>query len=304
MAWQGYKSGLIKQVVWYLKFCVALIAAINTYEITAGYLLTWFSPNDYRLYLISFLVNLFLIYIILVLLLLPLFRSLQQLDKKTWNKVAGILPGIGNGVLLMAMLLQLLPYSNITATIQSKISEDKLVTVITRQADFIKKKWLPVFSAATTPAMAAATDNNYGIEGESKLSFVTDTYQIRKDLEMEMLNAINFERSKQGLNTLKPDPKLCMVAREHAADMFKRGYFAHNTPEGINPFTRMHQAGIYYKTAGENLALAPTLWQAHNGLMHSPGHRANILNPRFGRAGIGILDGGAYGLMICQEFRD
>lgn len=304
MAWQGYKSGVVKQLVWYLKFSVALLAANNTYEITAGYLLSWFSPNDYRLYIISFLANLFLIYIILLLLLFPLTRSLHQLDQKKWNKAAGILTGICNGVLLVVILLQLVPYSNIAATIQSKISENKIVSVVTREADFIKKKWLPVFSAATTPAMAAATDNNYGIEGEAKLSFVTDTYQIRKDLEMEMLNAINFERSKQGLKVLKPDPKLCMVARAHAADMFKRGYFAHNTPEGITPFIRMHEAGIYYKTAGENLALAPTLLQAHNGLMHSPGHRANILNPRFGRAGIGILDGGAYGLMICQEFRD
>jgi uncharacterized protein YkwD len=38
--------------------------------------------------------------------------------------------------------------------------------------------------------------------------------------------------------------------------------------------------------------------------MNSPGHRANILNPSFGRVGIGILDGGFYGLMISQEFRD
>jgi uncharacterized protein YkwD len=38
--------------------------------------------------------------------------------------------------------------------------------------------------------------------------------------------------------------------------------------------------------------------------MNSPGHRANILKPEFGRLGIGILDGGFYGLMISQEFRD
>jgi uncharacterized protein YkwD len=43
---------------------------------------------------------------------------------------------------------------------------------------------------------------------------------------------------------------------------------------------------------------------AHINLMNSPGHRANILQPSFGRLGIGILDGGFYGLMISQEFRD
>jgi uncharacterized protein YkwD len=38
--------------------------------------------------------------------------------------------------------------------------------------------------------------------------------------------------------------------------------------------------------------------------MNSPGHRANILNPQFGRVGIGIMDGGIHGLMVSQEFRD
>jgi len=38
--------------------------------------------------------------------------------------------------------------------------------------------------------------------------------------------------------------------------------------------------------------------------MTSPGHRANILQPQFGRVGIGIMDGGIRGLMISQEFRN
>ena len=86
--------------------------------------------------------------------------------------------------------------------------------------------------------------------------------------------------------------------------MFVRGYFSHYTPEGKDPFQRMHDAGVTYRTAGENLALAPTLQLAHTGLMNSPGHRANILHPQFGRVGIGILDGGRRGIMVSQEFRN
>ena len=48
----------------------------------------------------------------------------------------------------------------------------------------------------------------------------------------------------------------------------------------------------------------PTLPIAHNGLMNSPGHRANILRPEFGRVGIGIMDGGLRGLMVTQKFRN
>jgi uncharacterized protein YkwD len=115
---------------------------------------------------------------------------------------------------------------------------------------------------------------------------------------------INNERAKEGLKPLKADREETMVARAHSKDMFVRGYFAHVNPDGKDPFDRMKEAKIKFKSAGENLALAQTLQIAHTNLMNSPGHRANIMNPAFGRVGIGIQDGGFYGLMISQEFRD
>ena len=87
-------------------------------------------------------------------------------------------------------------------------------------------------------------------------------------------------------------------------DMFNRGYFSHITPEGQTPGNRMRKEGVRFITSGENLALGQTLLICHNGLMNSPGHRANILNPAYERIGIGILDGGKYGLMITQNFRN
>jgi uncharacterized protein YkwD len=66
----------------------------------------------------------------------------------------------------------------------------------------------------------------------------------------------------------------------------------------------MHQSNVQFLTAGENLALAPTLSVAHTGLMNSPGHRANILRAQFGRVGIGIIDGGMRGFMVSHEFRN
>ena len=38
--------------------------------------------------------------------------------------------------------------------------------------------------------------------------------------------------------------------------------------------------------------------------MNSSGHRANILRPQYGRIGISMLDGGRYGLMVTQNFRN
>jgi hypothetical protein len=41
---------------------------------------------------------------------------------------------------------------------------------------------------------------------------------------------------------------------------------------------------------------------AHTGLINSPGHRANIMRPAFSNVGIGMMDAGAHGLMVTQEF--
>ena len=127
---------------------------------------------------------------------------------------------------------------------------------------------------------------------------------MRSDLEAQMVDLVNQERIQRGLRPFQADPELTEVARAHSRDMFARGYFAHITPDGKSPFDRMDEAHVQYLTAGENLALAHSLSIAHNGLMNSPGHRANILNQNFSRIGIGILDGGFYGLMVSQEFRN
>lgn len=73
-------------------------------------------------------------------------------------------------------------------------------------------------------------------------------------------------------------------------------------PEGFSPFDRMDETGMIYNFAGENLALSPNTDIAMQGLMSSPGHKANILSINFGRIGVGIMDGGIYGEMFCQEF--
>ena len=111
-------------------------------------------------------------------------------------------------------------------------------------------------------------------------------------------------RVRQGLPPVSFDDKLRDVARAHSKDMFKRGYFSHYTLEGLSPFDRMEDAQITYQYAGENLALAPTTPFAMQGLMNSPGHRANILNPNFNKVGIGVIDGGIFGKMYSQEFSD
>ncbi|MBA3723897.1 MAG: hypothetical protein H0W89_03300 [Candidatus Levybacteria bacterium] len=117
-----------------------------------------------------------------------------------------------------------------------------------------------------------------------------------------MFRLVNTERAKAGLNLVSFDNSLRDVAREHSDDMFSRGYFSHQSLEGLSPFDRMEDAGIDFAYAGENLALAPSTPLAMQGLMNSRGHRDNILSPNFNKIGIGVIDGGIYGKMYSQEF--
>ena len=120
--------------------------------------------------------------------------------------------------------------------------------------------------------------------------------------EMQMWQLINEERQKAGLQPLKIHEGLVGLARLKSEDMINLGYFSHQSPTYGSPFEMMNKAGITYYTAGENIAGAPTVERAHQALMNSPGHRANILNASFTHVGIGIVDGGPYGKMYTQMF--
>lgn len=120
--------------------------------------------------------------------------------------------------------------------------------------------------------------------------------------EQQMLQLINEERVKAGLKSLQMDSKVVGIARLKSQDMIDKNYFDHTSPTYGDPFTMMKNMGVTFGYAGENLAGNQTVERAHEALMNSPGHRANILNPNYTHVGIGIVDGGNYGKMFTQLF--
>lgn len=134
------------------------------------------------------------------------------------------------------------------------------------------------------------------------LDFRIDNPAIDMASEDRMFELVNEERRKAGLRLLVRDPTIDRVARAYSVEMLQRGYFSHETPEGQTPFDRMRAGGVEFVVAGENLALAPTVLLAHQGLIDSPGHRANILRPEFGRIGIGAAVADGRGRMFTQNF--
>jgi uncharacterized protein YkwD/uncharacterized membrane protein required for colicin V production len=137
-----------------------------------------------------------------------------------------------------------------------------------------------------------------------KLGFTTTTGTVDAEAEAEMLRLVNRERTSRGLEPLTLNTGARAVARDYSRQMLADGLFSHTDKAGRSPFDRLKAGGVQYGIAGENLALAPTLRQAHKGLMDSPGHRANILRSTYRSIGIGIIDAGRHGLMVTQNFTD
>jgi len=227
----------------------------------------------------------------------------SRIHGKIINQTAGVLPGLFEGLVVAAVMAVLLLALPLPAVAQSEIRESTVASSFVNQVERAEVSLNEIFGEAVTHTLTRITVQPESDERISLGFTVADT-KPRPDLEERMLEMVNAEREAAGLVPLDFDFELRDVARSHSADMLARGYFGHVTPEGLSPFDRLRRDEVTFLIAGENLALGRTLQIAHNGLMDSPGHRANILRPQFGRIGIGILDGGRYGLMVTQMFRN
>lgn len=227
----------------------------------------------------------------------------EQTNNNTVNKLFGIIPGAVNGLIYATIIAAFLLALPLKKSISKETQHSQIAKTLSEQASWANRKLAPVFDQAVRQTMNSISGHQDSHEAVT-LRFTYDESEARPDLEAKMLEMINRERAKEGIQPLKADTDEMKVARAHSKDMFVKGYFAHVNLEGKDPFDRMKDAHLKFKTAGENLALAQTLEIAHENLMKSPGHRKNIMNPAFNRVGIGIQDGGFYGIMISQEFRN
>jgi uncharacterized YkwD family protein len=120
--------------------------------------------------------------------------------------------------------------------------------------------------------------------------------------EQQMLSLVNQARSQANVPALQVDMELTKMARIKSQDMIDNNYFSHNSPKYGSPFDMMKSFGINFVAAGENIAGNQTVQAAQNALMNSPGHRKNILSTDYTHIGIGIRQGGQFGIMFTQDF--
>ena len=225
----------------------------------------------------------------------------RKLRASSVNKVFGLITGLLKGLLIVPLLLAIIVVLPMPLITSEHLDESSFASPMLDASAAVSSLTAHIFGEAFQNAvgfLTIGTDTGEGID----LKFTVADPVIDQGAEVEMLRLVNEERTLLGLPELVMDETLREVARQHSVDMFQRGYFSHNDPEGKTPFERMQAGGVLFIIAGENIAVAPTLSIAHKGLMDSPGHRENILRPEFRRVGIGAARGGRYGIMFTQNF--
>jgi uncharacterized protein YkwD len=302
--YNGYYTGFIMGAVQLLVLALGLIAAFFMYPYISAILEKYWTSLGIWTVPLSFIFALILARLTLSFISTRLLQYLPHTAHSSMpNRALGVVPGAVNGVIWAMVVSALLLSVPIADGLSAKTKDSVIADKMSDKIEWLNDKFSPVFDEAVNKTM-----NKLTVEPKSEksisLPFTDKDPRVREDLEAKMLVLVNEERQKEGLKPLKADPEMQVVARKHSVDMFARGYFSHVTPEGLSPFDRMKREKVRFLSAGENLALGQTLNICHRGLMNSPGHRANILHPSFGRVGIGILDGGIYGLMITQNFRN
>lgn len=122
----------------------------------------------------------------------------------------------------------------------------------------------------------------------------------------QLTSFTNKQREEQSLSTLTLSPTLSRAAEKKAKDMFEKGYWAHNAPDGATPWDFIHGEGYRYTYAGENLARDFSYSKdVVDAWMASPSHRDNLMRPEYQEIGFAVVNGtlnGSETTLVVQMF--
>src|ERR1700719_3217531 len=121
------------------------------------------------------------------------------------------------------------------------------------------------------------------------------------DTEKLLLDSVNRERAARELPILKWDEGLASAARKHAELMAEQSLLLHRLPGEADLTARAREAGVSFSHITENIGMAAYAGGFHDGWMHSPGHRANILDAAIDSIGIAVVEGGEQ-LFAVEDF--
>lgn len=179
--------------------------------------------------------------------------------------------------------------------------------------------WLVLASVMAAPA------NNWGSTGSAELyPAPRSTYapgarapapggSMSAARALELVNEARARGTRCGTRDFAPAPPLTLsrtlagAAFGHAADMAEHDYFEHTDLSGQSPADRVRAVGYLEKLVGENIAYGPeSVDEVVKGWLDSPGHCANIMDPRFEQMGFAYAtgQGSHHGLYWVQVFAE
>ena len=122
------------------------------------------------------------------------------------------------------------------------------------------------------------------------------------EAERELFDLGNQARAQEGVAPLQMNDGLLQAARAHAAAMAAQHQLSHQFAGEPSLTQRLaDKCTLHLDQFAENVAYAGSVNQAQQGLMHSPPHRANLLNPSYNVAGFGVVRSGL-SLYVAQDF--
>jgi len=121
------------------------------------------------------------------------------------------------------------------------------------------------------------------------------------DIEKLLFESVNRERAAMKLPLVKWDEGLARAARKHAERMAEQDLLEHQVPGEVDLPTRARGEGASFSHITENIGMGASGDKLHDGWMHSPGHRANILDHAVDSIGIAAVEGEAE-LYAVEDF--
>ena len=303
----GMRRGLFSILVSLVSFILALIIAFFTYAYSAVFLVENFGLDKSYANVLGFFANIFIVKIIIFLVVYKALSGIASTITNSFlNRLAGGLVLFIYGLVIIFLIFSVTLSFSLPDFMNKQICSSTVGEFVESDPLKLNNKFENIFGDVLKTTiekfdfLTIETGENKKIE----LNFKISDLRIDEQMETDMLEMVNYERTLSGLSILIIDEKAREVAREYGKNMFENGYFSHIDLDGNDHSYRMEAGGVEFMMSGENLALSQDLESAHEGLMNSTGHRKNILHPFFHRVGIGVIDGGEYGIIFVQNFAD
>jgi uncharacterized protein YkwD len=160
------------------------------------------------------------------------------------------------------------------------------------------KHRIKIAAAATAVAAAAFTAPSSALAADCADANANPNDISVAQAQHATLCLLNDERRQRGIRPFKANGRLTKASQRYANVMSRRNIFDHGDFVGRIKAARYLKGARGY-TVGENIAWGSydyaTPANIVDSWMHSPGHRANILNGRFREIGLGVARGAPVG---------